>query len=257
MIVIISPTKQMNFSTKETERKILGNVSETTRPSYIEEAFFLNSLLKQYSQDELADLMKMSASLAEKTHRGILKFGSPGNPEKAALFTYSGTVFQALDPEVFSPDDLLFAGKHLRILSGLYGILKPLDVIEPYRLEMKTPLKVPGSSGGLYPGWRERITDVLKEEKLILNLASDEYFKALDKKKLKGDIISISFKEEKDSSLRTVGMYAKKARGLMVQKIVREKVCDPEILKQGSTGGYFFKSQYSSPDKWVFVRPSK
>lgn len=256
MTIIISPTKQMNFNIEVAGGNSPGTVSDTDHPICEKEAGILNNILKGYSPDELASLMKMSPALAENSYRNIQYFGSSENPKKAALFSYSGTVFQAMGPESFSYDELVFAGKHLRILSGLYGVLKPMDLIEPYRLEMKIALKVPGSAPGLYHWWRDKITDLMKEETLIMNLASDEYSKVLDKKQLKGDIISFSFKEENGASLRTVGMFAKKARGVMVKRIIRERVSDPELLKQGETGGYFYRPEYSSSLNWVFVRSS-
>ena len=254
MKLLISPTKQMNFENPlpESLQVLAREYGET--PLFAESAELLISLLKQYSRDELMTLMKISPSLAETSYHSIHNFKDKGTLGKPALYTYSGTVFQFLESESFSPDDLIFAQEHLRILSGLYGLLKPLDKIKPYRLEMKTPLKVPGSGATLGSFWKDPLSRALAGEEQILNLASDEYSRVIDRKKIRGRIITILFKEEKKGVFRTVGMYAKRARGVMVRRIIDKKITDPEALKTENIDNYRYRNDPSRDNEWLFVR---
>ena len=223
-------------------------------PDFFEEAELLNGQLKKLTGNELAMLMKISPKIAEQTRRHIHDFSSKSQKRASAFFAYSGTVFQSLDPFSLSANDLQFAEEHVRILSGIYGVLRPNDQISPYRLEMKTPLKNPAGSN-LYAFWKGRIyQSLLSGDGPIINLASTEYFKALDYKKIASPVISLQFKERKAGKIQTVGMYSKIARGLMARRIIVEQVSDPLLLQRGDTGGYFFSSELSSEGNWVFVR---
>lgn len=248
MIVLLSPTKQMNFSGPDKFE------NENTMPYYNAEASILNNLLKLMDKDELMDLMKISSKIADQTFKNIISFSGKESTMRSALFAYSGTVFQSINAQTFKKEDLNFACKHLRILSGIYGVLNPTDRVSPYRLEMKTPLSNPNGDG-LYHFWKPRIADNLqKENSQIINLASSEYFKVVDTHKLTNPVISFHFKERKDGKHRTVGMYSKVARGLMARRIVIDRITDPLALQSGETGGYFYDSDLSSDNDWVFVR---
>jgi len=254
MLILLSPTKQMDFSGPDYYK------DSPAEPFFSSESQVLNNQLKTCNHKDLMDLMKVSSKIAENTYESIQSFSASDGDRKSALSTYSGTVFKSFDISSLSEIDLKFAENHLRILSGMYGILKPADIISPYRLEMKIPLQNPGGEN-LYHFWKSGITDYLLNEYFlsdqslpIINLASDEYFKVIDKKKIKNPIISISFKERSDNKVRTVGMYSKVARGLMARRIIVEKMSDPEYLKSGDTGGYFFDRDLSSDRNWIFVR---
>jgi len=203
--------------------------------------------------------MKISPAISERSIKEIQSFGAGDHYIKPAISAYSGTVFKNINPGSFDRDDFHFANDYLRILSGMYGILKPLDGIEPYRLEMKTPLFIDNSLN-LSTFWKDKITAHLLKESIlsspntpILNLASNEYIKALDKKSFRNPIITIIFKELIDGKYKTVGMYAKVARGIMVRKIIKEKIEDPKVLQKG-VGEYRFNKDESSKNDWVFIR---
>jgi len=254
MLILLSPTKQMDFSGPD------FYIDSLTEPFFSSESQKLNNLLKTCNHDELVGLMKISSKIAEKTFENIRLFSSSEAAQKSALSTYSGTVFQSFDISSLSGNDLDFAENHLRILSGMYGVLKPADTIFPYRLEMKTPLK--NSCGvNLYHFWKSRITGYLLNEEVIsdqsvpiINLASNEYFKTIDKKKINNPVFSINFKERSGHEVKTVGMYSKVARGLMARRIIVEKITDPGYLKEGSNGGYYFDKDLSTNHNWIFVR---
>ena len=174
---------------------------------------------------------------------------------KQALLAFKGDVYNGINASSFSVKDLGFAQKNVRILSGLYGVLRPLDLIQPYRLEMGTKL---GNTQGknLYDYWGSGISKILNEdeEELIVNLASNEYFKAIDKKILKAQILDIVFKEKKDDTYRVIGIYAKRARGLMINYIIRNRLTDTEALKEFSDEGYQYNQELSGDLTWVYVR---
>ncbi len=253
MIILVSPTKQMEFN------RPIPNCSTTT-PQFRKEAMSLNSRLAEYDTEGIRKLMSVSSTLAQKTAADINRFSTSDTPVRPAIFTYSGTVFGALDPYSLTESEMKWARQHLRILSGLYGYVRPTDGISPYRLEMKCPLPLDGGES-LASFWKPRIGASLDgsdsaEQRPILNLASAEYSKVLDRKALSHRIINFSFKDQDGSvgKLRTVGMYAKVARGLMLRRILREQPGNPEGLQKGSTGGYRFSQDHSSGQDWVFVR---
>jgi hypothetical protein len=174
---------------------------------------------------------------------------------KQALLAFKGDVYNGIDAPSLSLEDLKFAQNNVRMISGLYGVLRPLDLIQPYRLEMGTKLSNKNGSN-LYDYWGSKISKVLNgdEKDLIINLASNEYFKSIDKKVLKAQILDIVFKEKKNDTYKVIGIYAKRARGLMVNYIIRNRITDPKALKNFSDEGYHYDEALSSDSSWVYIR---
>ncbi|MBI9099000.1 MAG: YaaA family protein [Spirochaetaceae bacterium] len=248
MLILLSPTKQMDFSRADRYSQTGGE------PEFLKEALLLNRELKKLDLSEIKKLMKTSDNLSKITRENIQKFHQQDTISHSALFAYRGTVFQSLDAGNFTPLDLDYTSKHLRILSGLYGLLKPDHMVYPYRLEMKTPL-VNEEGENLYHFWKPRITDSLnREEGPIVNLASGEYTKAIDIRQLHHQMISLSFKEREAGKVRTVGMYSKVARGLMARHIIHMKIIEPDPLKNFDLQGYIYDPELSSESDWIFVR---
>ena len=210
---------------------------------------------------DIAQLMKISDKLAKLNYQRFQEFLIPftAKNSKPALFVFDGDVYGEMDVKNYTKQELDFAQRHLRILSGLYGALRPLDLMQAYRLEMGTVLKN-ACGKNLYEFWQEKITDYLNgelaksEDKTLLNLASEEYFSAVDTKKIKGRIINIIFKEQKDNNYKIIGIFAKKARGLMANFIIKNKIEVAEELKQFKVGGYKFHSKFSDENNWCFCR---
>lgn len=254
MKLVISPAKTLDFETTP--------VTNThSDPSFLDNSQLLINELKELSQADVATLMKLSDKLAALN---VARFGSwktPFTPDNAkqAILAFKGDVYTGLDAESFSEDDFNFAQHHLRILSGLYGLLKPLDLIQPYRLEMGT--KFANSRGkNLYEFWDMQLTDALNEEfteekePVLINLASNEYFKAIKVKQLQAEIITPIFKDWKNGQYKMISFYAKKARGLMAAYIIQNRLSDPEQLKNFDTDGYYFSEEQSKGNEWVFLR---
>jgi hypothetical protein len=179
---------------------------------------------------------------------------------KQAIFAFKGDVYSGLDLDKFTEDDYAYAQDHLRIISGLYGCLRPLDLIQPYRLEMKTKLNNDRGEN-LYQFWGDRITESLnkklkkQKEPVLVNLASNEYFKSVKPKLLAGRLLTINFKETKDRKTRVVAIFAKRARGMMADYIIRNRVEKPEDIKKFKMGGYKFSKSLSDDKQWTFERP--
>ena len=201
--------------------------------------------------------MSLSEKLSKLNFDRFQAFKTPFSLDNAkqALLAFKGDVYNGINASSLSVKDLDFAQKNVRMLSGLYGVLRPLDLIQPYRLEMGTKL---GNAQGknLYDYWGSGISEVLNEdeEKLIVNLASNEYFKAIDKNILKAQILNIVFKEKKNDTYKVIGIYANRARGLMINYIIRNRLTDAEVLKDFSDEGYLYNQELSSDSKWVYVR---
>jgi len=201
--------------------------------------------------------MSLSEKLSKLNFDRFQAFKTPFSLDNAkqALLAFKGDVYNGINASSLSAKDLDFAQKNVRMLSGLYGVLRPLDLIQPYRLEMGTKL---GNAQGknLYDYWGSGISEVLNEdeEKLIVNLASNEYFKAIDKNILKAQILDIVFKEKKNDTYKVIGIYAKRARGLMINYIIRNRLTDAEDLKDFSDEGYLYNQELSSDSTWVYVR---
>ncbi len=250
MLLVISPAKTLDYSNTE------YNIH--TQPDFPVEVKDLVGVLRKKSASEISKLMHLSDSLASLNKERYKTFMETFSPEnsKQALLAFKGEVYAKMEADQFSNEDLEFAQQHLRILSGLYGLLKPLDLIQPYRLEMGTPLKTKKGTN-LYQYWGTKISKALNEVgqgKTLVNLASQEYFKAVDQKTLKIPVINIHFKEQKEGKYQVVGFFAKQARGLMARYAIQNRITDPEQLKVFQKEGYEFAERLSSEQDWVFVR---
>ena len=253
MKIIISPAKSLDFKTELPTKNF-------STPNFLSESKKINELLKKKSPSELKSLMSISEKLAELNWNRNNTFKTPFNLENArpSIFTFNGDVYSGLDAFSLSMDQLNQAQNSLRILSGLYGLLKPLDLIQPYRLEMGTKLNVEGSLN-LYGFWRNKITnklnDELNENEFFVNLASNEYSSAIDRKLLKTSMISPVFKDMKNGKLKIISFYAKKARGMMVRYILDNEINNLEDLRGFDYGGYSYSSEESEKMKeLVFIR---
>ena len=250
MLIVISPAKTLDYSTP--------SISDYTLPDFPSDVKSLVNVMKKKSASEISQLMHISdnlASLNEERYKTFKQTFSPEN-SKQALLAFKGDVYTKIDVDSYSKEDFDFAQDHLRILSGLYGLLKPLDLIQPYRLEMGTKL-VTKKGSNLYDYWGSKIAKALNEVaqgKTLINLASQEYFKAVDTKVLKSEVITIHFKEYKNGTYQIIGLFAKQARGMMTNFAIKEKITNPEQLKTFHEGGYEYAEGLSSSKEWVFVR---
>lgn len=254
MITIISPAKTQDFSAQDITK-------EFTEPAFLKESERLVKELKKKSTKKLTELMTVSDNIAALNHERFRNFKTPFTPEnsKQALLAFKGDVYTDIEVENYSTKEFDFAQDHLRILSGLYGLLKPLDLIQPYRLEMKIKLK--NSRGkDLYEFWGDRITKAINadleknKESVLINLASNEYYKVINPKKVKGEIITPVFKDYKVGQYKIIAFYAKRARGMMANFIIKKGLKNPEELKTFQEGGYEFSEPLSNEKEWVFVR---
>ena len=250
MLLVISPAKTLDYSHPEYNRH--------TQPDFPAEVKDLVGVLREKSATQISKLMHLSESLATLNAERYQTFTETFSPDnsKQALLAFKGEVYAKMEADSFSDADLEFAQQHLRILSGLYGLLKPLDLIQPYRLEMGTKLKTK-KGNSLYDYWGTKISKALNaasQGRMVVNLASQEYFKAVDKKTLQMPVITIHFKEHKEGSYQVVGVFAKQARGLMSRYAIQNRITDPEQLKVFHEDGYEFAERLSSAQDWVFVR---
>ena len=249
MLAIISPSKTQDFSTPD--------IQDHTLTRQLDESEVLVKILKQKTQEELSKLMSISEKLATLNYTRFQDFSTPFNfnNAKQALLAFKGDVYNGIDAPNLSKKDLTFAQDNLRMLSGLYGVVRPLDLIAPYRLEMGTKLTNPRGKN-LYEFWGSKISELLNEDEseVIINLASNEYFKGIDKKTLKPKIINIVFKEFKGDKYKIIGIYAKRARGLMVQYIIKNRIQNSQDLKSFAMEDYRFKEELSDSTTWVFTR---
>lgn len=252
MKIVISPAKSLDFETALP-------ISTYTQSNLLEYSEKVQSYAKQLSPKELSDLMKISDKLAELNWQRNQQWQLPFTPNNArpAVFAFNGDVYTGLDAYSFPNDKFTVLQNKLRILSGLYGVLKPLDLIQPYRLEMGIKLAV-GDKPNLVQFWKEIITNKLNEElqdnELFVNLASTEYFSSVDVKKLKVPVITPEFKDYKDGKLKIISFFAKKARGLMVRYIIDHDVETIDELKGFNYEGYAFDANLSDDKNLVFTR---
>ncbi|WP_445458321.1 peroxide stress protein YaaA [Flavobacterium sp. HNIBRBA15423] len=252
MKIVISPAKSLDFETKLPTEKF-------TQSDFISKSETIHKTLKKQKPKQLMDLMSISEKLADLNWQRNQEWQTPFTPENArpAVFAFNGDVYTGLDAYTIPTDKLNDLQDRLRILSGLYGVLKPLDLIQPYRLEMGISLKI-GTKKNLYEFWKKTITDALNKElskdELFLNLASNEYFSAVDTKKLKVPVITPEFKDYKDGKLKMISFFAKKARGLMVRYIIDTNAETIEDLKKFNYEGYAFDDGLSKGNKLVFTR---
>ena len=254
MLMVISPAKTLDYDTAPV-------TSRFTQPEFLDHSQELIAQLRDFTPAQIADLMHLSDKLAGLN---AARFGSwtpafDTHNAKQALLAFKGDVYTGLDAESFSEADFDFAQQHLRMLSGLYGLLRPLDLMMPYRLEMGT--KLANARGkDLYAFWGEHISEWLNQalqaqgDDVLLNLASNEYFGAVKRKVLKARIIDTEFKDLKNGQYKIISFYAKKARGLMARNVIKERVTEPQHLKDFDDQGYRFSAKDSTADKLVFLR---
>lgn len=254
MLIIISPSKTLDFE------KPITNESYT-QPEFVKEASILIKPLRKLSVDQLIDLMGISPKLAQLNQERFYLWRPEFTPEtsRQAMYAFRGDVYTGLDADSLLPADIDAAQKQVRILSGLYGVLRPLDLIRPYRLEMGIPLSV-GKNRNLYEFWQKRITAKTREDldksgsNLLINLASVEYFKAIDPKKLKAEIITPEFREAKDGTYKIISFFAKKARGMMTRFILQNGIDSEDQLQTFDKDGYCFNRRLSEMGRHVFTR---
>lgn len=258
MLTIISPAKKLDMETP-------APASAFSEPAFLDDAEELVDILRRKGPDELQALMKISPKLAELNARRFAWWHRPFTQENAkqALFAFRGDVYAALDADSLDDDAIAFAQDHLRILSGLYGLLRPLDLMQAYRLEMGTRLANPRGRD-LYAFWGERLTAALNaalneemarhDTPVLLNLASGEYARAVSFGNIAGRVIHVHFKERRDDGWRVIGIHAKKARGMMCRFILERGADDPEALRDFREGGYAFRPEMSTESDWVFAR---
>jgi cytoplasmic iron level regulating protein YaaA (DUF328/UPF0246 family) len=250
MLAVLSPAKTLDF-----EKQTLTRRSST--PELLPEAKRLAGRLKEFSREDFAELMGISERLADNVHEYYHRW--EGRGRKQAILAFRGDVYQGLEADDFTADDFAFAQEHLRILSGLYGALRPLDLIEPYRLEMGTKLVTPRGKS-LYEFWGTQVTEAvnraIKEQKgdALINLASNEYFRAIAPAELDATVITPAFKDYKGGRYKILSFFAKKARGQMARYLVKNRLANPADLKGFDTDGYRFNAELSSDTQWVFTR---
>jgi cytoplasmic iron level regulating protein YaaA (DUF328/UPF0246 family) len=255
MIITLSPSKGQDFDTPAFS-------AQFTLPQQLDQSEILIAAAKPNDVEAIRSLMKVSENIGKLTVERFQQFNTPFTLDNAkqALFAFKGDVYSAIEVENYSTDELKFAQQHLRILSGLYGYLRPLDLIQAYRLEMKTRLANPRGAN-LYAFWDQRITDLLNQdlarqtEPTLINLASNEYFKSIKLKNLEGRFLNINFKETKDGKTRVIAIFAKRARGMMANWIVRNKIERSEALKSFDVDGYSLNLYLSDDKQWTFSRP--
>ena len=251
-MILISPSKTLDFENA-------SSWEDATEPRFMEESQILIDLLKTKKRAGIQELMGVSEKIADLN---VERFDSWTRPfthanSKPALFAFKGDVYEGLDAEGLGKKDVNWLQSQLRILSGLYGLLRPLDLIQPYRLEMGIKLKNERGNN-LYQFWGEQITDLLlrdlKKSDMLVNLASNEYFKSIVKKKLGRPVVTPQFKDWKNGQYKMISFFAKRARGLMVRYMVTHKVSKPEDLHGFDLEGYEFNSEFSKENEPVFTR---
>jgi len=256
MIAVLSPAKSLDFSPAPPGLPV-------TEPRFMAEAATLIAALRGYSALRLSRLMDISRPLAELNRQRYQDWRADAKaPDaKQALLAFDGDVYQGFTRETYKAANFAFAQKHLRILSGLYGVLRPLDAIEAHRLEMGTAVRV-GKTKTLYAFWKERVAEALNHDlaqsgsKVLINLASNEYFSVVESSRLDARVISCVFLDEKRGSYKIVSFFAKKARGLMADFIVRNRIKTPAGLRAFCAAGYVYDHTQSSAETLVFKRPA-
>lgn len=254
MIILLSPAKTLDFSCSIPE-------TDVTFPIFEHKADQLAAALKKLSADKISMLLDISPKLAQLNYERYQQWNSEIslNSRRPAVLAYKGDVYEGLQAETMTIDDLEYAQKHLRILSGLYGVLRPLDLIQPYRLEMGTAFGH-GKAKDLYAYWKTSVYQALKDDvkslanPFIVNLASQEYSRSVDFKKLNINVITPEFKDAKDGSYKMISFFAKRARGLMAAWLIRNRIEDAAALSSFTSEGYVYNPRLSSAGKPVFTR---
>ena len=253
MLMIISPAKTLDYESPL--------ATEThTQPDFLDDACELIDQLKELEPHQVSNLMSISDKLGQLNAERFQCWHTPFTPDNArqAVLAFKGDVYTGLDAESFSSGDFSFAQKHLRILSGLYGLLKPLDLMQPYRLEMGTRFENTRGKD-LYAFWGSKITEALNQllasdDKVLVNLASNEYFKSVQKKHLDARLVTPQFKDWKNGQYKMISFYAKKARGLMCRYAIQNRITQADDLKGFNLDGYYFSEDQSDNNNWVFLR---
>lgn len=249
MLVVVSPAKKLDMNP--------ATDVEPTRPAFQPEAEELVSVAHRLTVGDLQKLMKISEPLAKLNAERFAEFGTM--PQKPAALAFAGDTYQGLEADSLEPDEMDWAQDHFRILSGLYGLLRPRDAIEPHRLEMGSRLKT-ARGKTLYDYWGDRIAKALNAQAdaigtdTLINCASQEYFGAVDAEALNLRVITPVFMEEKAGTPKVVSFYAKKARGAMARFVIQHRLTDPEALKAFDAGGYRYNDEMSDGDSFVFLR---
>ena len=254
MLMLISPAKTLDYETPAT-------TASYSLPDYLDKSAELIAVVKKKSYRDLMKLMQTSQKIAELSVKRFSQWQLPFNPNNAkqAVLAFKGDVYTGLDATALAEDRLEYAQSHLRIISGLYGLLRPLDLMQPYRLEMGLRLKT-NKGRTLYQFWGEQITDALnsllekQDEPVLINLASNEYFKSIQKKNLEGRLITPEFKDWKNGKYKIIGFFAKKARGMMVRYAIDNNIQKAEELQNFDYDGYSFNHELRHAGKWVFCR---
>jgi len=254
MLIVVSPAKTLDYTTPPKTKKF-------TLPDYLGDSAELIHRLREFSSLDISELMKVSTKIADLNFDRFEAWNKKFTEKNAkqAVLAFKGDVYTGLDAESFTAKDFSFAQKHFRMLSGLYGLLRPLDLMQAYRLEMGTKLSTDRGKN-LYEFWGDEITEGLNSQlkkinsKYLINLASNEYFKVVKPKVLKGEIITPAFKELKNGDYKMIGVYAKKARGLLSRYIIQNQLSDIEDIKSFDVEGYKFNKKVSKGNNWVFTR---
>ena len=257
MLIVVSPAKSLDYESPL--------ISESgTRPEFMDQSELLIERLRDLSPPEVAELMNISDKLADLNFGRYLSWKPRATKKNArpAILAFKGDVYLGLQAESFSPADLDYAQDHLRILSGLYGVLRPLDMMQPYRLEMGTKLFTDRGKN-LYDFWGDQITETLNKQlkktksSVLLNLASNEYFSAVKPKLLQAELVSPVFKDYKSGQYKIISFFAKKARGSMSRWIIQNRVEDSDQLRRFDLDGYYYSEAESKPGKPVFLRDAQ
>lgn len=254
MLIVISPAKTLDY---ESPLKI----SQSTLPDYLDDSQQLINRLRQFSSLDIVELMKVSKKIADLNFDRYEAWDRHFNEQNArqAILAFKGDVYTGLDVETFTAADFKFAQQHLRMLSGLYGLLRPLDLMQPYRLEMGTSLSNDRGKN-LYEFWGSTITEGLNRQlkkiksDVLVNLASNEYFKSVKPKELQAEIITPEFREYKNGDYKMIGIYAKKARGMLSRYIIKNQLADVKDIQTFTGEGYKYNKQLSKNNTWVFTR---
>ncbi|RBP48367.1 peroxide stress protein YaaA [Arenicella xantha] len=254
MLTVISPAKKLDFEKP-------SKAPTYTQPAFLDESEKLIDVMSTQSPADLEKLMHISPALAELNVERVHQWSRPFNKKNAkqAVNAFQGDVYVGLDADSFSDDEFLYAQMHLRILSGLYGVLRPLDLMQPYRLEMGTKLANDGGKN-LYEFWGNKITENLNDQlqaidsKLLLNLASNEYFRSVKRNTLNAEIVTPVFKDWKNDQYKVISFFAKKARGLMTAWVIKNQIKSVDALLGFAADGYQYSAQDSDANTLVFLR---
>ena len=254
MLTVLSPAKTLDYDSAPITQS-------STVPRFMDQSALLVEDARSLSPDDIRSLMGVSEQIAHLNHERFMNWQRNSNADNAkqAVLAFKGDVYTGLQAETLPEDALTFAQSRLRILSGLYGLLRPLDLMQPYRLEMG--LKFTNQRGkNLYEFWGQQLTNTLNDDlasantEVLINLASNEYFKAVKPKLLNADVITPQFKDLKNGQYKMISFFAKKARGIMARYIIDNRITEPEALKAFSEAGYYYSEADSKGDQWVFLR---